>query len=275
MQSLESNMNDWFHNVVAIGAACAGWPPLVLEAQQARLVMQGSILRNNALLDAIDENVRTSEDEHHRQIRDLVDEVEECVRNARALRIDDAEARLRLLKLDMLDLLDSERRMTEAQELVAFCRVNGFVLYEQLGRAHLENRSSFRGALAEIEAEKHRVSDDKLVAVAGPAQRDEMARSILEMFRLPGERLSVVRDDLECIGTIQELQTTWCKHLEIEQDERHLASPSTAYARPPECACSCQVTGGRSAVPSTDWRAVINAFRRSHCEQCDKRAPGS
>lgn len=275
MESLERRMNDWFRNVMAIGAACAGWPPLELEAQQARLLMQGSIFRNNALLDAIDENVRTSEDEHHRQIRDLVDEVEECLRNARALRIDDAEARLRLLLLDLLDLLDSERRLTEAQELVALCRLNGFVLYEQLARSHLENRSSFRGALAEIEAEKHRVSDDKLVAVAGPAQRDEMARSILEMFHLPADRLAVVRDDLECIGTVQELKTTWCKHLEIQQDQRHLASPSTAYTRPPECACSCEVTGGRSAVPSTDWRSVINAFRRSHCHQCDKRAPGS
>jgi hypothetical protein len=83
-----------------------------------------------------------------------------------------------------------------------------------------------------------------------------------------------MRDAARCEREVSRQRLFWCRHLRVLESDEHAMSPSTTYARVPERACFCEhFHDRRSAFPSTDWHAVIDAFKKAYCSACPSREP--
>jgi len=272
--AISEKLGDWFREVGVLTGACDRWKSLLLEANHARLLVAVCVLRNQALVAATEGASEDASPDRDRAVAERIADLDDSCATASRLRMDDAEARTRLLLLDALDVArDHARRAREAEALAAFCDLHGFVQYRATAAAHLEGRSSLRTYLAEIAAQKARLDDGGGPDLSSPDERERVAAAMHEYVGLPLERLPVVRDVIESLGVVQELQRTWCRHLEIMEDETHSRSPATFYAKAPERGCACTPTGNETAIRSTDWRAVIEAFRTTYCAACPERSP--
>ena len=92
-------------------------------------------------------------------------------------------------------------------------------------------------------------------------------------MRVPMERLSVVRNGAECQRTIAREQIDWCRHICVLEDTSHQASTETLYAWHPERVARCTLHREQSNLPSKDWAAVIDTFKKVICQSCSDRSP--
>jgi hypothetical protein len=90
---------------------------------------------------------------------------------------------------------------------------------------------------------------------------------------LSADRRRSVEDDLRKQIRIDQVQRSFCKHLQPLQNLEHTASPETAYLFKTQYTCSCTRFGHQTRIENDDIEVVINAMQRTYCDECRERDP--
>jgi len=182
------------------------------------------------------------------------------------------ELRSRLLESDVADLAgDRDRAValaTEVRETAVTLR------YVEVARA--ADRAIDRSLNQEVLQDIARLQTEGVgffLAEMSDEDLDHMVHDTMTSLRVPVERLPVVRDEVECQRELARVQRDWCRHLELLQDARHVASRASLWATRPEWLGECTLLGRRSAFPSREWASVLGAFRSANCADCSHRSP--
>lgn len=99
------------------------------------------------------------------------------------------------------------------------------------------------------------------------------AEQRMNVFDLPRERLPNIRLSLQLIRDRAIEHLEWCKSLDIREDERHMAFPSTMYGTNPSRDVVCSRHGYESKLTLPDWRIIAADFKTTFCENCSDRQP--
>jgi hypothetical protein len=186
------------------------------------------------------------------------------------------EIYLRTLLIES-DLEDMRGNSARADELSRMARTKSSILryadIERSARKQLSGEGRSSRTVAEITGLRRGG-----FAAAFAAQTDEdlaqQARASCEMLGIPQARAPIVLDVARCARAVAQEQVSWCRHLdvlEVGTDNRR----EVLYQQQPEHGCVCKKFGYRSARPSRDWRALIDAFKRTPCASCGAREPQS
>jgi hypothetical protein len=89
----------------------------------------------------------------------------------------------------------------------------------------------------------------------------------------PAERREYVEDDVRKIARIEEIQYTYCEHLQPLQNLKHLDSPNTAYTSKTKYVAACSLLGYEMSIEVDDIETTINAMKSVHCNVCPHRHP--
>jgi len=184
------------------------------------------------------------------------------------------ELRSRLVESDVADLVGDRVR---AVEIASAVRETAATLrYADVVR--IADKAIASSLTERIQKDVRRMGAEGVgvfIAEMSDQDLDHYARDTLEMMRLPEDRLSVVRDGIECQRALARLQRDWCRHLELREDGAHLESRRTLWLQAPDQIAVCNLLDRRSGIGTRDWEAVLTTFRRFHCDGCTHRAPGS
>jgi hypothetical protein len=183
----------------------------------------------------------------------------------------EGELRAKMALAEMFDVFgQAAAARSLAQDVLPNARAMGYVRIEAHANEHLAAESMFSQFEKYILSEAAR-DDDFRLGRASDADMRSFAQSCLEAAELPAERLPVVERECFSLRDVAAERLDWCRHLDLIQDKRHTLHPSTHYRTDPERWCVCSKHGYQSGIPSTDWRAVISAFRQTRCDGCPDR----
>jgi hypothetical protein len=177
-------------------------------------------------------------------------------------------------KMSLADIMELAGLRDKAQEIALDVLPKAEAMeYSQLvyrANQHLSGQD-FRNSLdCAFKAE----SEEKRNIRNSERSGEEVLRSAGQMLRdarLPEDRLPVVERECFRIRGLARERVSWCKHISMLEDPRHLRSQATIYRTDPSCVC--QVHRYRSVSPDPDWNALILAFKRDFCDGCPDRDP--
>ena len=205
---------------------------------------------------------------------ELLARLQETQALARRFDLPELELRSRLVESDVADLVGDRVR---AVEIASAVRETAATLrYADVVR--IADKAIASSLTERIQKDVRRMGAEGVgvfIAEMSDQDLDRYARDTLEMMRLPEDRLSVVRDGIECQRALARLQRDWCRHLELREDGAHLETRRTLWLQAPEQIAVCNLLDRRSGIGTRDWEAVLTTFRRFHCDGCTHRAPGS
>jgi hypothetical protein len=99
------------------------------------------------------------------------------------------------------------------------------------------------------------------------------AKQRLEALNLPESRLSNVENSIFASRYIVNERLKWCQFIELLADERHKADLLTYFSIDPARVARCRIHPFMSNSANSDWRIVINDFKKTYCENCPDRNP--
>lgn len=185
----------------------------------------------------------------------------------------EAEFRAKLCKADLYELYG---RQDEAKKVAVPIER----MAAAMGLVHARERASQlatgKSLLAAFrdEAEAFWTSDpDDRIGSSDDAALEEWARGVLRVGHYPPERLPVLIRDCESLRDIARERKSWCRHIQLLQDQRPLESAATAYAIDPNRKCICDHFGFETTTETPDWRRLISEFKSAFCSSCTSRAP--
>jgi len=185
----------------------------------------------------------------------------------------EGELRAKITLADLLVLAGQEARAHEiAHEVLPMAQAMNYSGIEQRAQEHISGQSLLHRSVAAADEAPTRDSDFSLAEYPRELIR-KTARDTLRALDLPDNRLPILEREIESYSDIARERLHWCQHIDLIQDIRHTRDQSTHYARDPERLCMCQIFGYKSAVGSTDWKALITAFKRAYCTGCPAREP--
>ena len=185
----------------------------------------------------------------------------------------EGELRAKVALADMFDMFgQTAAARSLAQDVLPKARAMGYVRIEAHANEHMASGSMFSQFEKYILSEAARDEDFRL-GRASDADIRSFARSCLDAAELPVERLPVVERECFSLRDVAAERLDWCRHLDLIQDKRYTRSRATHYCTDPERWCVCSKHGYESGIPSTDWRAVISAFKQTRCDGCPDREP--
>jgi hypothetical protein len=185
----------------------------------------------------------------------------------------EGELRARMLLADLFELAGQQAAARSlAEHVLPRARAMGYTRVESLAQDHLSGGSMMWRLEARIRQGPGEDNDARLAAADDEEMR-RFARDCLAAARLPPERFPIVERECFSLRDVAREHLRWCKHLEVIQDLRHTRHVATHYREDPERWCHCALHGDRSAISSTDWGALISAFKQTRCQGCPDRAP--
>ena len=98
--------------------------------------------------------------------------------------------------------------------------------------------------------------------------------TMMQAHGWPEDRRRHVEDDVRKLNQAAIANRDFCKHLQPLQNLGHTRSQATIYTRPTTYTCSCTLLGHKTQIECDDMNAVINAMRRTYCDECKDRQPG-
>lgn len=110
--------------------------------------------------------------------------------------------------------------------------------------------------------------------ISGFANEDDIkgfSDFMMETHRIPEERRAYVIIEALCLKDLAKEKTSWCKHIEIEQDLTHTFSPQTLYAEDPNRQVICSKFQYLVNNQSPDWIGLIQELKDSYCCNCSDR----
>lgn len=185
----------------------------------------------------------------------------------------EGELRAKITLADLLVLAGQETRAREiAQEVLPIAQAMNYSGIEQRAQEHISGQSILHRSATAADDAPARDSDFSLAGYT-PAQIRKTASDTLRALDLPSDRLPVLEREFESYSDIARERLRWCRHIDLIQDIRHTRDQATYYSRDPERLVTCQLFGYRSVIGSTDWKALIAAFKQAYCDGCPAREP--
>ncbi|HEX8567667.1 MAG TPA: hypothetical protein VF648_18660 [Pyrinomonadaceae bacterium] len=121
--------------------------------------------------------------------------------------------------------------------------------------------------------EANSIDLDERWANSSDEEMEAFAQDMLENLRLPQNRFSNIKKDVIATREINKEQLYWCENIELHQNLKHTESPATYYAIDPNRFGHCILHNYNSVFGSSDYEAVILAFKKTYCETCPDRKP--
>jgi tetratricopeptide (TPR) repeat protein len=181
-------------------------------------------------------------------------------------------------KMTLAELMSLTGRAEEAQEIardvLPKAQAMSYAALEWRARVHLDGRTILNVYTERSKAAQNEDSDFRL-ADEDDAALKKFALDMLKALDLPAERLPIVERDCFSLRDIARERLHWCRHIDLIQSLRHTEHTATYYKVDPNRRCMCEKYKYESAIESTDWTALIPAFKRAYCEGCSDRDPKS
>jgi hypothetical protein len=202
------------------------------------------------------------------------------------------EVWLRLAAADYRAASDIDAKGAEAETLKLRASFEGRLVAESLGDAR--GTEWFNGVIetlrasAVFEKEVKRFGEclavDPLYNSMHPEPQElrnltdeneikRFADALMKATGYPEYRRRFVEDDVRKQGRIDEVQYSYCRHLQPLQNLAHTQSPETVYARPTQYICSCTLLGYQTQIEVVDIDVAITAMQRAYCDDCNRREP--
>ena len=163
---------------------------------------------------------------------------------------------------------DAAKRL--ASSVLPKAQAMDYVTLQTRAMEHLSGETPFQMS-EKVIIESATVDMDEKLAHNTDEELLDFARTCLQALDLPQERLPVVERDVHSMRTMARERLNWCRHIEIIQDLRHTAHPTTYYLSDPERFGHCLKHQFKSVVGHTDTDTVISAFKNTYCEKCQDR----
>lgn len=178
-------------------------------------------------------------------------------------------------KLDLATLLELEGKFDEAtrtvtEEVLPVANAMEYKDIVRQGKQIAEGKSAMQKLVRGESADP-----DESAACMTDEQITQLANQTITMLSMPSNRLNTVRRALECLKDAACERLHWCENLEIHENLNHIKSPGVLYSKDPERRCFCLKHKYQSAISSSDWKAVLSAFKKICCETCPDRKPKS
>jgi len=183
------------------------------------------------------------------------------------------ELRAKTLLADVAALTGDERLAKKmADEVLPVAEAYQFDKIAKEARDHLAGDPFFRqmqrqhllGRHLDTDIADSQLPDEKLV---------HYAEDVLEAAGLPRDRLAVVTREVTSLRDIARERVGWCRHIQLIQDLGHTSNPLTYYARDPVRSCYCERYNFASKIGDTDWKILIETFKKTYCLGCSARSP--
>lgn len=183
------------------------------------------------------------------------------------------ELKARMGEADILLLLGRHAEARQVADGVRIAALTGDLveLVEQ-AEAFMAGRSPVHRMIATGGEHDLASDDDAWLIGVDDAMLGRMAESWIHAFDLDASRKVNVVRELIGLRALAGARNAWCRQLELHVDRSHLASPITAYARPPSWRCHCKARDATSLIDATDPAAVISAFEATACATCTIRS---
>jgi len=148
--------------------------------------------------------------------------------------------------------------------------------YARLER-HADDMLAGKDAFAEWRAQAKEFQDedaiDDRMANLSSVELLAMARSGCETLGIPYSRA----ENLLSSGTAEKVlaaaRRDWCRYMRHVEHSDHEQSVLTMFATPTPKRIICSKLGRESAFPHSDGAALVAAFKRAHCVDCQARNP--
>lgn len=185
----------------------------------------------------------------------------------------EGELRAKLLLADIYELLEQvAAAQLLAQEVLPTAQAMAYGALEEWAQEHLTGSTFLQGTEAKI-SQATPDTEDLRLAAHNDDEIQAWAKAVHEALELPADRLPVVERDCMAERAIAREHVDWCRHLDLLQNLRHQADPSTLYRTDPGRLCRCSKYGHQSAIEYPDADTVIAAFKAAYCAACRGRDP--
>jgi hypothetical protein len=181
--------------------------------------------------------------------------------------------RVKILKMDFLEIagdLAAAKKLAEQifPEADAMC----FASFAERAKALLEDRT----LLMQVERDVTRVKqtdEDFSIASQTDDEVQLFARDVVLSCGLPPSRLSVVEQSCRSLREVARERCSWCRHLDVLEEQPRTPDPATAYRVLPNQQCVCEKFDYETTIVTSDVRGLNDAFKHLYCANCKDRAP--
>jgi hypothetical protein len=271
-QAQIGELKDWEAKAACVikDAIASGSPSLVAAAIITRGQFVCSVLANQLILFSL----------HGRPIvlpqaiaQEHIDEAFQAIETFKKAGNLEAELRSKMLLADLYELVGRQSDAQQiAKEVLPIAKIMEFANLISRAEQHIAGKA-LHSQLAEIARPKSEREKTVILAAASNEELRQKATQMLRVLELPPERLPIMERDYNCCRDTAREKLHWCMHIDVLQDKTHELHRETLYRTDPDRACICSLHKHRSILESSDWVALISAFKRSYCESCTDRTP--
>ncbi len=200
-----------------------------------------------------------------------IEQLDEAIRCYEFSGNTEGTVRSQLLKARWLDLCEQlPNAQTLAGDVLGLAEAMGYNHHIRAAQDMIAGRSEYRQL---VDRFTNPPDYDDFLAEQSDQEIQRWALDMVRTLELPTERLAVVERECFSARAIVREKQNWCRHIELHQDQTHQLSPVTHYRTDPSRIALCLLHKYQSQIHSTDWAALITAFKGCYCEKCPNRAP--
>ncbi|HEY0428908.1 MAG TPA: DUF4365 domain-containing protein [Pyrinomonadaceae bacterium] len=202
-----------------------------------------------------------------------IDSANEALEIYNQLSDTEGELRARLLIADFYEFVGKIDEAKEiADEVLPKAEAMGYIRQIELAKEHLANN----GLRARLQSSISEHTEEEKISRTAKMTDEELSLYASQMIRiigLPPERAEILKREYLSGRTVAQEQLSWCRHIEIHQDLRHTQNLETTYLIDPNRVCICKLHKYQSIIQNPDSESLIQAFKRTYCENCPDRNP--
>lgn len=272
LQEQSASVNQWFNKMrVAIEEATRLKNPLLIGNSLTIMahvrIGSLSVRRSYALM--IGEEISWPEN----MLQAMMEEMERARKIYKLAEQLEGELRAQLLLADLFLMANQpEAAYRLASSVLPKAQAMDYKALQIKAAEHLSGQTPMQNMERAIIAAK---TEDQDWQIANNTDEEmlDFARDVLKALDLPLERLPVVEREAFSERAIARERLHWCRHIELNQDLRHMAQPTTRYLVDPQRFCACDKHNLKSAIGHTDWDTVISTFKQTYCFSCSDQSP--
>jgi hypothetical protein len=263
---------EWTKGMDAIinEAESAAVPWILAEARRTALLVHTAMAGFRRFLSKL---MGYGEGPTAAELQMLLAEADRIIAGFSEARNIELEMRAKIAKADILEMGDDfAGAKAIADDVRPVAEALGLAETAELARKHLAGSTLLQRTDADLRNGREDGQDDYWAGV-DDGKIDWYAEQSLSLSQFPGERLPIIRKDVEAMRIIARQRLHWCRHLEQMQMLAHTRSAVTAYASPTLWLRQCLKHKVESPRPDFDFEIVIEQFKKIYCQNCADRDP--
>jgi hypothetical protein len=163
-----------------------------------------------------------------------------------------------------------EEAIAIASDIFGIARGMGYDDQAAVAEALITGKSDYRTLVNRM---KNPPDTDQAMSQMSDGDVRSFAESCIEAMEIPPDRLPMVERACGFFREIAQEKMNWCRHLELLEDKRHMASVQTRYRNYPNWKAACALKRIQGSHFSTDARHVLDVFKGCNCIGCPDRNP--